>query len=194
MTVALLPPVTSCPGAYLVGAEPLVEGPRFVRTRAMSRWHRVRSGVRYATGRLVYNLWCNGFVQGDFLSRDTAADGEPVCGMCDGKAVGAGQETDGPAGRTLLFSPRHLEPPANCPGSRSDRLYEELPGGRAGRCLACSDTHPLRAMGGPYNPRYAIVQHPTGHALVAPCPFHRWRQLTARNGLVVCTCGRELTS
>ncbi len=194
MTVALLPPVTGTPGRFLVGAEALLEGPRFVRTRAMTRWHRPRTGVRYGNGRVVYSFWCTGHVSGGFLSCDTPPAGDLVCGMCDGKAVGAGQEADGPAGRELVFSPRWIDPPTTCPASRSSSLYEELPGGRAGRCLACQDVQPLRAMGGPYNPRYAIVQHPTGQALVGPCPFHRWRQLTVRNGRVVCACGRETTS
>lgn len=190
MTVALVPPITG--SAVSLDTEPLTEGPRFVRTRAMSRWHRVRSGVRYGDGRTVYSLWCTGAVQGDFLSTDTPPAGDLVCGLCDGKAVGAGQEPDGPDGRTLVFQPRHIAPPKNCPASRSS-LYEELPGGRVGRCLACGDHQPLRAMGGPYNPRYAIVQHPTGKGLVEPCPFHRWRQLVALDGRVRCACGRETT-
>lgn len=190
-TVPLLPPITSCPGEHLQGAEALLEGPRFVRTRAMTRWHRVRSGVRYGDGRLVYQLWCVGSVQGDsFLSCDELPDGDTVCGLCDGKAVGAGQDT-GPAGRQLVFNPRHIDPPKNCPGSRSSVLFVELPGGRAGRCLACSDVHPIRAMGGPYDPRTAITQHPPGPGLVQPCPFHRWRQLVARDGQILCSCGRE---
>lgn len=191
-TVPLLPPITSCPGEHLQGAEPLAVGPRFVRTAAMSRWHRPRSGVRWSDGRLSYQLWCVGHVQGGFLSTDAVPAGELVCGMCDGKAVGAGQEPDGPPGRELLFQPRHITPPKHCPGSRKD-MFEELPGGRVGRCLVCSDLHSLRAMGGPYASRYAIVQHPPGPGLVAPCPFHRWRQLVARDGRAICSCGREET-
>ncbi|MGW5477637.1 hypothetical protein [Streptomyces sp. NPDC004008] len=191
MTVALLPPVTSAPGEFLLGAEALLEGPRFVRTRAMTRWHRPRSGVRYGDDRLVYQLWCVSSVHGDnFLSCDELPDGDVVCGICDGKAVGAGQDT-GPDGRQLVFSPRDIHPPKNCPGSRSSELFVELPGGRAGRCLACEDVHPIRAMGGPYDPRAAITQHPPGPGLVKPCPFHRWRTLTARDGQVLCSCGRE---
>lgn len=190
MTVALVPPITG--STVSLDTEALTEGPRFVRTRGMSRWHRVRSGVRYGDGRTVYSLWCTGAVQGDFLSTDNAPAEDLVCGLCDGKAVGAGQEPDGPDGRTLVFQPRHITPPKNCPGSRRS-LYEELTGGRVGRCLVCGATEPLRAMGGPYNPRYAIVQHPTGAGLVAPCPFHRWRQLVTRDGRAACDCGRETT-
>ncbi|MFI8294474.1 hypothetical protein ACIGCZ_00855 [Streptomyces nigra] len=193
MTVALLPPVSSAPAEFLADMEPLAEGPRFVRTRGMSRWHRPRSGVRFTNrDRTVYGCWCGYGVGGAFLSADEPPAGEPVCATCEGRAAGAGQD-DSPTGRPLIFNPRHIAPPKNCPASRSS-LFEELPGGRVGRCLACGDMQPLRAMGGPYNPRYAIVQHPTGQALVAPCPFHRWRQLTTRNGVVVCACGREPTS
>ncbi|MFF0790405.1 hypothetical protein [Streptomyces spiralis] len=197
MTVVLLPPVTSAPAECHDGAEALTEGPRFVRTRGMSRWHRPRSGVRYSDGHTAYDLWCGYGVGGShragaFLTADEPAPGESVCGTCEGRAAGAGQEQASPTGRQLLFSPRHIDPPKNCPGSRSSELFEELPGGRAGRCLACRDVHPLRAMGGPYNSRYAITQHPPGPGLVGPCPFHRWRQLIARDGRAVCACGREV--
>ncbi|MFF7067349.1 hypothetical protein [Streptomyces pseudovenezuelae] len=198
MTVVLLPPVTSAPGRFLADMEPLTEGPRFVRTRSMSRWHRPRSGVRLTDrDRTVYDAWCGYGIGGSdragtFLVADEPPDGEPVCATCEGRAAGAGQD-DSPTGRLLVFTPRWIAPPQNCPASRSS-LFEELPGGRVGRCLACGDMQPLRAMGGPYNPRYAIVQHPTGQGLVDPCPFHRWRQLTARDGHAVCDCGRELAS
>lgn len=193
MTVALLPPTTG--SAVDLDVVPLAEGPRFVRTRGMSRWHRPRTGVRYPHGRTVYGCWCGYSVGGSdraqaFLAVEEPPSGEPVCGTCEGRAAGAGQD-DSPTGRLLLFSPRDITPPKNCPGSRSSVLFEALPGGRAARCLACSDVHAVRAMGGPYNPRCAIVQHPPGSGLVEPCPFHRWRQLTATDGRVHCHCGRE---
>lgn len=196
MTVALLPPTTSSLGR--IDGEPLTEGPRFIRTQGMSRWHRPRNGVRYtAADRTVYTAWCGYGIGGSeragrFLSLEALPDGDQVCATCDGRAVGAGQETVGPAGRKLAFGPREHTRPRWCPGSRT-ALYQELPGGTAGRCLACQDTHPLRAMGGPYNPRYAIVQHPPGQGLVAPCPFHRWRYPTAQDGGLACSCGRPLT-
>lgn len=193
MTVALLPPVTG--STVDLDTVPLTEGPRFVRTRNMSRWHRPRNGVHYPDrDRTVYGCWCGYGIGGSekagaFLAVEEPPAGELVCGTCEGRAAGAGQD-DSPTGRQLVFSPRHIAPPKTCPASRSS-LYAGLPGGRVGRCLACGDHQPLRAMGGPYNSRYAIVQHPTGAALVAPCPFHRWRQLEAANGSVRCACGRE---
>ncbi|MGW5616228.1 hypothetical protein [Streptomyces sp. NPDC003877] len=195
--ILLLPPATS--STVSLDVEPLTEGPRFVRTRGMNRWHRPRSGVRFPErDRTVYGCWCGYGVGGSeragaFLAADEPPAGEPVCATCEGRAAGAGQDNS-PTGRPLVFNPRHITPPKTCPGSRSSRLYEPLPGGRAGRCLACGDVQPIRAMGGPYNPRAAIVQHPVGAALVPPCPFHRWRQLTARDGRVLCTCGRTVTT
>ena len=193
MTVALFMPVSQGPGAGC-GQEPLLEGPRFVRTRAMSRWHRVRSGVRHiGQDRISYHLWCgNGYVSGDFLARDEPLPGETVCGPCDGRAVGAGQELDGPAGRELTFTPRYSRPPKNCPGSRK-ALFVELPGGRVGSCLVCGDMQPLRSMGGPYNGRFGIVRHNPGAALVTGCPFHAWQYIGLRDGQLVCQpCGTPL--
>lgn len=195
MTVALLPPTTH--SSVSLGIEALAEGPRFVRTRGMSRWHRPRSGTLSPADHVFYGCWCGYGVGGSeragaFLTADEPPAGELVCGTCEGRAAGAGQD-DSPTGRPLLFTPRDVTPPKTCPASRSS-LFEEMPGGRVGRCLACGDMQPLRAMGGPYNPRYAIVQHPTGQALVEPCPFHRWRRLAALDGRVVCGCGRETMS
>jgi hypothetical protein len=194
MTVRLLPPTSSSIGLPGPDAEPLADGPRYVRTERMTRWHRVRSGVRYGSGRTVYQLWCTGAVFDDrFLSREKLPAGATVCGPCDGRAVGSGQEPAGPAGRTLTYAPRDIASPSVCPGSRVERLTQAIPPGTVGRCLACLDLHPVRAMGGPYNPRAAIVQHPPGGALVEPCPFHRWRYLEATpEGGLRCTCGRDL--
>lgn len=195
MPVTLLPPYTTGIGAY--EAEPLTEGPALLRTRGMSRWHRPRSGVRLPDGRVSYTVWCGQHVGGNLrtggaLAAEEPPPGEPVCGTCDGRAAGAGQ-IPSPPGRRLAFSPRWQTPPRWCPGSRSSVLFEALPGGRVGRCLACSDLLPLRAMGGPYNGGYGIVQHPPGPGLLTPCPFHAWRQFTAVDGRPCCACGRALT-
>lgn len=56
------------------------------------------------------------------------------------------------------------------------------------------DTAKSRAVGGPYDAQYAITQHPPGPGLVQPCPFHRWKALTARDGQIFCPCDTELTS
>lgn len=193
MTVTLLPPTTGHPGR--IEATALLEGPRYLRNPAMTYWHRPRSGsLRHSDQVISYDLWCGTYVYGHTaLSTDTVPTSERVCATCDGRAVGAGQETDGPPGRTLAFQPRHLTPPRNCPGSRTG-MFTELPGAGVGRCLACGDHHPLRAMGGPYNSRYAITQHPPGTALIRPCPFHRWKNLTARHGRIYCPCDTELTA
>lgn len=197
MTVALFPPyTTSLPAGP---GQPLAEAPEFVRTPGMSRWHRPRSGVAYPDGRRSYHVWCGQLIgcilrAGGALAVDVRpADDLPVCGTCDGRAAGAGQ-IPGPDGRRLAFTPRWQTPPRWCPGSRSGRLYAPLPGGTAGRCLACSDTHPLRAMGGPYASRTAMVQHPPGAELLPPCPWHAWRQFTATNGRPHCACGHQLTA
>ncbi|MFG3050359.1 hypothetical protein ACGFZP_05295 [Kitasatospora sp. NPDC048239] len=192
--VPLFPPVSSSVGMYGPDAEPLTEGPRFVKTERMRRWHRVRSGVRYCTGRTVYHLWCQGAVFDDqFLSKEAVPADAEVCGPCDGRAVGAGQEPEGPAGRLLVFNPRDNELPGTCPGSRKERLTLAIPPGTVGQCLACLDLHPVRAMGGPYDPRNAITRHAPGAGLVTPCPFHRWKYLEpSPDGALRCSCGRTL--
>lgn len=52
----LLPPATY--STVALDVEALTSGPRFVRTRGMSRWHRPRSGRRYPDDRVVYDAWC----------------------------------------------------------------------------------------------------------------------------------------
>ncbi|MFF5642100.1 hypothetical protein ACFY8Q_07265 [[Kitasatospora] papulosa] len=197
MTVALLPPISY--GIGRMDAEPLTDGPRYVRTGGMSRWHRPRSGVQFPDARRVFTVWCGQQVGGLRAARPTAVaeeipDSLPVCATCDGRAVGAGQEENGPAGRTLLYGPRSLTPPRYCPASRTG-LYEQLSGGTAAECLACRDVHPIRAMGGPYASRVGIVQHPPGARLFAPCPFHAWRHpVRVEGGRLACQCGRPLTA
>ncbi|MFB7043454.1 hypothetical protein [Streptomyces sp. NPDC056294] len=199
MAVALVPPITY--GIGHIDAEPLTVGPRYVRTGGMSRWHRPRAGIRWPDGRVVYTVWCGQQVGGlraarPMVTAEAVPDGLPVCGTCEGRAVGAGQDEQPTDRPPLLFGPRGLVPPRHCPGSRMD-LYAPLPGGTTGRCLACQDTHPIRAMGGPYASRTGIVQHPPGAALFEPCPYHRWRhpRRAAPGGdLLACMCGRPLTT
>ncbi|MGR3875737.1 hypothetical protein ACUXZZ_45210 (plasmid) [Streptomyces graminifolii] len=190
MTVVLLPPTTGYLGR--IEATPLLEGPRYLRNPTMTYWHRPRSGRRDNADQVVtYDLWCGPYVRGHLaLTTETVPPGERVCATCDGRAVGAGQEENGPTGRTLAFQARYLKPPRFCPGSRTS-MFAELPGGRVGRCLVCQDHYPLRAMGG-YDSHFGIVQHDPGAGLVRPCPFHRWRALSARDGRIFCPCDTEL--
>lgn len=191
MSVVLEPPLTRS-GVTRYGPvlrdEALATGPRYVRTGGMSRWHRARNGTRYADGRISYGLWCGGgFVSGGFLSADTVSDGLPVCGTCEGRACGAGQDDwpgDGPG---LLFSPRRLTPPKYCPASRKEHVFEQV--ARAvGRCLVCGSLEPLRGMGGAWNPKFAISQHEPGPGLIPGCPFHAWNSLAIYDGQVMCLC------
>ncbi|MGW6570069.1 hypothetical protein [Streptomyces sp. NPDC054975] len=161
----------------------------------MSRWHRPRSGTRYPRGRDCFTAWCGYSIgssdRAPALTTEEVPDGELVCATCEGRAIGAGQEEQNPAGRQLVFGPREQQRPKTCPGSRR-ALLAPLRGGTTARCLVCGDTHPVRAMGGPHNPRIAIIQHPPGDALVQPCPFHRWRQPTVTDNTIHSTCGRPM--
>lgn len=192
MPVDLLPPTTG--SAVSLDIQALTTGPRFLRTRGMSRWHRPRSGSRHGD-RDCYTAWCGYSIgssdRAPALTAEEIPAGELVCATCEGRAIGAGQEEQQPGGRRLVFGPRELRPPKHCPGSRR-ALIAPLPGGTTARCLVCGDTQPVRAMGGPYNPRIALIQHPPGPGLVGPCPFHRWRQPTLTDGAVACTCGRPM--
>lgn len=189
MPVDLLPPVSSSPFS-IPGRRPATTAPRYVRTAGMSRWHRVRSGVHYET-RTAWHLWCGQqTTTADAVGRDEPpVDGLPVCGSCEGRALGAGQD-DNPGPVDLVFEPRWLTPPSLCPGARYG-LFEDLRN-RVGRCLACGEMYPLRAAGGPYNPRTAITRHKPGPGLVAPCPFHAWNHMALVDGQAGCgPCSRD---
>ena len=193
MPVALLPPLTSSgPSSRRPGVMPLAECERYARTKAMSRFHRVRSGVVTAEGVRTLYLWCGSFVfegNGGVLLADTAGD-DSVCAVCEGKALGAGQD-ELPAGMPRLrYDPRWLTPPALCPGSGDSGLWVEVPNSRnIVRCLACGDLVSGRASGGPYNPRWGAVKHSPGVSLVEPCAFHAWNHLVRDGERVLCECG-----
>jgi len=198
VSVVLEPPLTrsgtwrpdDCPPD-----EPLITAPRFMRSSYprhgnLGRWHRTRNGIRIGrTGHVVYHTWCG---QNMFASRSLTAEqpaaGELTCGTCEGRAIGAGQDTwPVPGAPDLVFEPRRLTRPRKCPGSRSEYLYQ-----RAGmcvlRCLACGELVPGRSGGSPYNPRFGPVNHEPGPGLVPGCPFHAWSSLTVHEGRAVCGC------
>lgn len=197
--VALLPPLTR--GCGRIDGTPLGRGPRYVRTPGMGRWHRVRSGTRYERwGHTAWHLWCGYHVSTGGRARDCLAaaephDGAPVCGTCEGRALGAGQEPAPDGLPDLVFAPRRLDPPRRCPGSRREQMWVPVPGGLdVGRCLACGVLAPIRASGGPYDSRVGLITHAPGPGLVPGCAFHAWDNLGRRDALdgpvAACGCGQ----
>ncbi len=197
MPVALLPPTTSGGTFGTPDADIHYEGPRYVRSRGMSRWHRPRSSYTYRhEDWTVYHLWCGqhastgGPRRESVLTVDDIGDGMPACGPCVGKALGAGQDEVPTGLPSLRFDPRWLTAPPICPGSQS-RMYEDL-NLRVGRCLACQELTPLRGYGGSAYFSCAGVgpaKHPPGPGLVDPCPWHAWNHLRLLgDGEVGCGC------
>lgn len=177
---------------------PLTSARRYARGRGNSRWHRVRSGVQFQghegrAGHVSLHYWCGvtGFDSYDndrLWTVDELPPGEAACGTCVGRALGAKQD-EAPADLPpLVFDPRWQTPPKWCPGSRSSRLWSHV-AASVGRCLVCGEYAAVRAMGGPYDPRTALVAHFPGPEMVAPCPFDAWMRLTVRDGQVACACG-----
>lgn len=195
MPVALLPPITSGPSRP-PEATPLTTGPRYVRGRGNSRWHRARAGYRQS-GRTLFVFWCGPHRWDRPEDRawltDDLPEREPVCGTCVGRALGAGQDQVPADLPPLVFSPRWITPPRLCPGSGSEQLIGEPPApaqGSVGVCLACGDLVAVRSMGGPWNPRYGLQRHVAGPGLVPACPWHAWQYIGRRNDDTAgCRCG-----
>ena len=172
--------------------EVVAEGPAYVRSRAATRWHRVRSSTRalrewdYPQVHEVFHHWCGtvSFGTRAILSDDPPAD-EYRCGTCEGRAAGAERA------HQWRFDPSTEEPPKRCPGSRSDVLYEDVGNlRRAFTCLVCREIVGGRYAGGPYSGRWGLVSHTPGPGLVSPCPIHGWKRLVAAGGRAVCECAR----
>jgi hypothetical protein len=198
MTVALLPPLSG--GLSNDGLTPLTTGPRYARTVDMSRWHRPRNGIRWPNDHIHYGFWCGaGGVhvrpgQYTVLLADRVPADDPVCGTCEGRALGAGQDDIPDGVPQLRFDPRYMEPPAKCPGSRDRELWTPIEDGHhsVGRCLACQAITAIRVVGRGYNAWGAgPINHPPGPGLYAPCPWHAWQRPTkSRDGTAaVCGCG-----
>lgn len=183
----------------------LTEGPRYVRSRQATRWHRTRSAVRYppmvADGvellpdRVVWRHWCGTHTHSSRgIGVDDLPADEPLCGTCEGRAVGAGQGSEvATVDGELLFTPHGIEPPKVCPGSQTP-MYVEEPGGQSvGRCLPCGQLVRLRGGGGWQGwSWYGPQNHPPGPDLVEPCRAHRWGSLVVVKGAygsgVTCRC------
>lgn len=193
MTVALEPPLTgSWPSGHEANMSPLLTAPRYMRGSEMSRWHRPRSAICFhdQDDRVSYQWWCGQHVSRNLISCDQPPPGEPVCGTCEGRAVGAGQDDWPDQSKTLLFSPHRLTTPKVCPGSQRDDLYEELSRSVV-RCLACGEIVAGRCYGSRpwYGPAgWGAKKHEPGPGLVAGCPFHAWRHLVKRGDRIGCSC------
>ena len=150
----------------------------------MGRWHRIRSGVLRLSewdGELFesYTLWCGQHAgtkrskAGTPIFTDDVPVGEPSCGTCEGRAIGADPERP-----DWLFQPERLAAPARCPGSSTVLVVEDQGHWRHATCLVCGDIVRMRGRGGPYASRWDAENHPPGPGLIAGCPFHAWRELT----------------
>lgn len=191
-------------------AEAVMEGPLLARSRGMTRWHRVRSGVQFkgTLDHLSYQFWCgqtgSGAATGGVATRDTLpTDGLPICGPCEGKALGAGYNGTAAiiSGETLLLfeptSQTKFKTPKVCPGSRDERLILEpdmISDPRVKKCGACGLHVPVgsgHSRG--YDFRGPKLKDHAPLSLPSPCPFHAWDQLAiADDGTVSCSCGREI--
>lgn len=183
--VRLVAPHTSGGGKPL--ADPVWEAPRYVRTREMTRWHRVRSGRRrHSDGRVTWHLWCGqhlGDAEANAIAADAPPAGEPACGTCEGRALGAGQD-DNPLDVDLAFEPRGITPPAWCPGGGHRGPWVAL-ADSVGRCLVCGHLGKLSWRRYPHDGQ-TFQPHRPGPDLVEACPFHGWKQFGARDGQLFC--------
>lgn len=197
MPVALLPPLTISGHIWDGQTVPLYEAPRYVRGRNMQRWHRPRSGQQRSQERATLHFWCGaGYVViGECLTADRIPEPDPVCGTCEGRALGAGQDDVPDVLPRLAFEPRWLVPPKLCPASGATGgafgLVELAhPGSRAGVCRACGELVPVRGCGSRWSGDWGPVRHEPGPGLFAPCPWHAWNFPRCRpDGTVGCRCG-----
>lgn len=171
------------------GREALTEGPTYVRTRAATRWHMVRSAVVTLDEwiddglRTTWYHWCGTFSPGArSLTTDTPPTQDPRCGRCYGSKAGWLRE------RGLMFTPRLLDPPSRCPAYQSQHLVAwDKPRCATGVCLVCGDRVRSRAYGG-WLGSWGAESHTPGPGLIEGCPFHGWRSLSVEDGRVMCIC------
>lgn len=205
MTVTYEPPLSRS-GAQVGESllrEVIWEGPAYARGPRSTRWHRIRSGQRrlhedWRTGvvtiRDSYSTWCGrGMFQRDtdrslILFADGPAAGEPSCGTCEGRAIGAARDRP-----EWLYSPMRLDRPLRCPGSHTMLVVEDQGRWNRATCLVCGDVVKMGAHGGPYATRWDARVHEPGAGLVEGCPWHAWRELTVAtdddgNQVAVCRC------
>ncbi len=210
MTVKLLPAYRS--GGYSPFADSgevldefaaLVRSVESGRGRYEARWHRSRSAVRLPVAdyrpipRVVVTAWCGTSVfAGEAFTTDDALDGFPVCGACEGKALGAGL----PGVVALLdvtktgviFEPdgvTKFKPPKVCPGRMVEPLALDRPSEGVGVCAACGVVAPIKRPRTRYAVEgWAIKDHAPSASLVEPCRRHAWDDLAHFDGVTKCRC------
>ena len=181
---------------------PLSTGPMLARSHGSTRWHRIRSGsVHPAWGELFqdsthFTYWCgqgqstgraprNGAVPGILTADALPDDGTPLCGACEGKAIGAVHPstsalTIAQPGR-LMFEPTRMTPPKLCPSSQRGGQSLVIDHGRTALCLVCGETI------GWWGSR--LRRHAPGPGLIPGCEFHLWNGLVRCVGdVVACRC------
>ena len=177
MTVTYLPPVGlvhASVGASLE-VETVTSGPAYCRTRSSTRWHLIRSAIDRLTAhgeiRRTVQDWCGAFAGRDPLMVDEIPDGEPTCGTCYGRREGHDPERP-----DLLFTPRLLQRPKVCPGSRST-FYAKTDVYNRATCLVCGDIVKMRGYGGWYGGKWGPQFHAPGPGLIEGCEYHGWKEL-----------------
>jgi len=201
MPTPLEPPYSRSGGGSR-GSTALTEGPLLVRGLGHSRWHRPRSGVILPRHDIpTWHLWCGQTLTAfgeRFESDGLPEDGLPVCGPCEGRAVGAGLPgtvTTSPEG-TLRFVPesRTRFAPRKCPGSGTTVFLTDaaVPADwRISRCGLCGLHVTVSISRGTYDGGTATLRAHAPHQLPDPCPFHAWDQMTLVGGVPVCRCTRK---
>lgn len=206
-TTALLPPAPSGNPYWRPRRdddEPLDYAPAFMisPSRRAHYCHRPRSGHRRPDGRTSYSSWCGQLLYNPIpVDRPDAAT--PLCGSCEGKAVGAGW----PAASDIVlgavtfpvvpqrFTPRpYFDPPRRCPGGQRDLYLPDPANWRRGTCMVCGAAVALRASGAWWSDSsFGPVHHPPEH-IIPPCRWHAWRYLEwidPSRHLVGCRCQME---
>jgi hypothetical protein len=177
-----------------IPSTPLRKGP--VWFSGPTRCHRTRYGhLHQPIGKLPlrrsYGMWCG---QSRFTGAVDWRPGMPLCGTCEGRAVGAGYPTsaqltsgDPVKWPDLTFAPRDpWARPAVCPGSAHALVGRQITG-RVYICAACQLPVSTRAAGSPYTPRLSVETHEPGPELIAACRHHAWERLTVGpDGVAVC--------
>lgn len=210
MTVRLHPPYRrggfnplADAGTPLEEFAALVRSPRSGAGRYEARWHRTRFAIALPADHfrpestIVVTTWCGTTVfASDAFTTDDTLDGFPVCGGCEGRALGAGL----PGIVALIdvtktgamFEPdciTRFKVPKACPGRHLEPLALDRPSESVGVCAACGMVAPIRRP-----MRYSTVSdwqirdHTPTADLVEPCPRHAWDDLIHHNGVTACRC------